>query len=53
MIMTIKGQQKEARASYAEIIENIWARGHIDLRYTVPRAWPPFFLSNGFRDATA
>ena len=27
-----------ARASYEEIIEKIWARGHIDLRCTVPRA---------------
>ena len=31
-----------ARASYDKIIEKIWAREHIDLRYTVPRAWPPF-----------
>ena len=31
-----------ARASYAEILEKIWARDHMDLRYTVPRAWPPF-----------
>ena len=31
-----------ARASYEEILENIWARDHIDLLYTVPRAWPLF-----------
>ena len=32
-----------ARASSEEILDNIWARDHIDLRYAVPRAWPPFF----------
>ena len=31
-----------ARATYAEILEKIWARDHIDLRYKVPRASPPF-----------
>jgi len=31
-----------ARASYEEILRTNWARDNIDLRYTVPRAWPPF-----------
>ena len=44
MIMTIKRatERNIARASYEAILEKIWARDHIDLRYTVPRAWPPF-----------
>ena len=35
-------ERNTGRASYEDILEKIWARDHIDLRYTVPRAWPPF-----------
>ena len=31
-----------SRASYEEILEKFWARYHIDLRTTLPRAWPPY-----------
>ena len=42
--MTIKGQQKRniSRAYYEETRENIWTRYHIDIRTTLPRAWPSF-----------
>ena len=33
-----------SRALYEEIIENIWARDHIDLQNTLPRAWPLFLI---------
>ena len=31
-----------ARESYDEVLHNVWARDRVDLKYTAPRAWPPF-----------
>ena len=31
-----------SREAYEDILQKVWARDNIDLRYTLPRAWPLF-----------
>ena len=31
-----------SREAYDEILQKVWARDNVDLRYTAPRAWPLF-----------
>ena len=31
-----------AREAYNDLLLKVWDRDQVDLRYTAPRAWPPF-----------
>ena len=43
-----------SREAYDEILQKVWARDNVDLRYTAPRAWPPFpcFTEEEFQQAS-